>query len=101
MCECNKGHWVKHEKLVKCSIDYVHGIYWTYSNCGYQPCDYAPDIYWTCSVCGYQPYEGADYDRKNHLSNFCPNCGKKWNIMNNINGNYLSSFLLGKLIIDC
>ena len=43
MCECNKGHWVKHEKLVK---------KWG---------DYTPDIYWTCSVCGYQPYEGADY----------------------------------------
>ena len=59
MCECNKGHWVKHEKLVK---------WWG---------DYTPDIYWTCSVCGYQPYEGADYDRKKHLSNFCPDCGEK------------------------
>lgn len=59
MCECNKGHWVKHENLVKCSLDYVH------------------DIHWTCSNCGYEPYEGADCDRQNHLSNFCPNCGKK------------------------
>ena len=59
MSECIKGHWIKHEKLVK---------WWG---------DYAPDIYWTCSVCGYQPYEGTDYDRKKHLSNFCPECGKK------------------------
>ena len=26
---------------------------------------------------------------------------KKWNIMNNINENYLPSFLLDKFIIDC
>lgn len=59
MCECNKGHWVKNQKLVKA---------W---------CDYTYDIYWTCSVCGYRPYEGTDYDRKKHLSNFCPDCGAK------------------------
>ena len=60
MCECTKkGHWVKHEKLVKKWGNYVH------------------DIHWTCSVCGYRPYEGADYIRQNHLSNFCPECGAK------------------------
>ena len=59
MSECNKGHWVKHENLVKCSLDYVH------------------DIHWTCSNGGYEPYEGMDCDRKKHLSNFCPECGKK------------------------
>ena len=59
MCECNKGHWVRYEGLIKRWVDYVY------------------DIHWACSNCGYQPYEGADYDRQNHLSNFCPNCGKK------------------------
>ena len=29
MCECNKGHWVKHEKLVKWWGDYAPDIYWT------------------------------------------------------------------------
>ena len=59
MCECDKGHWVRHEELVKRWGNYIY------------------DAHWTCSNYGYQPYEGADYDRKNHLSNFCPECGKK------------------------
>ena len=59
MCECNKGHWVKYEKLVK-----------KWGN-------YTVDIYWTCSNCGYQPYDGIDYDSKSHVSKFCPNCGKE------------------------
>lgn len=59
MCECDKGHWVRHEELIKRWGNYIY------------------DAHWTCSNCGYQPYEGADYDRKNHLSNFYPECGKK------------------------
>lgn len=54
-----KAHWVKNQKLVKAWCDYIY------------------DIYWTCSNCGYRPYEGTDCDRKKHLSNFCPECGKK------------------------
>lgn len=53
------GHWIKHEDLRQ----------------GYG--EIIKDIYWTCSVCGYRPYEGADYIRQNHLSNFCPECGVK------------------------
>lgn len=59
MCECDKGHWVRHEELIKRWGNYIY------------------DAHWTCFNYGYQPYEGADYDRKNHLSNFCPECGKK------------------------
>ena len=51
MCEYDKGHWVRHEELIKRWGNYIY------------------DAHWTCSNYGYQPYEGADYDRKNHLSN--------------------------------
>lgn len=84
MCECDKGHWVRHEELVKRWGNYIY------------------DAHWTCSNYGYQPYEGADYDRKKIICLISAlNVVKKWNIMNNINKDYLSSFLLDKFIIDC
>lgn len=76
MCERTKGYWIKHEKLVKKWDEYVE------------------DIYWDCSVCGYVPYEGADYIRKNHLSNFCPNCGAKM-----IKKDSIKDIMMNKIIL--